>query len=217
MVARLARILIPAAILAVLVLPAPRASATDSCPGGFLVFQPAPAGPVLLGSNSYTIRIYNMSCAFASSQLASFIGHDVLPDPWTANVPTRTFYANGRNLSFFQLEVDRPGATAGGGWPRCPSFSVMHDDNLGEVELPRGQYALRTQGEGALGCLGAARLLVEVLEHPHGDTPAGWTAVDPAGAQPAAIMRHRDGHSVRLRRLHGRVAGGGHAGCESCE
>lgn len=146
-------------------MPAAPASAAGSggggCPGQFLLYQPAPAGPIFLSANSYTITIINLRCDSASRALGSFIGRDTLPAAWTANVRTKTYFGDGGS---FSISASLPTATPSGD-PRCPSFSLLDADRVGAVALPRGQYALEPGGKEPLACLAAARLLVRVSSH----------------------------------------------------
>lgn len=204
---RLGRFLFPAALLAACVLPAAPAAATDGCPGQFLVFQPAPAGPVSLRAGSYEIRVLNLSCITASNAFASFIGRDDLPESWTANVPTKTFIGKGGSFSVSLPRAGGPGLGEGAGG--CPTFSVMHDDRIGSVALPKGQYAVKPRGEEPLACLVAARVLARALDDPSAAPSAPWSAVDVPGVRPGVLLRNSQGRSVLVRWLNPATAGGG--------
>jgi len=205
-VRRLAPFLLPAALLAACVLPVSPAAATDGCPGQFLVFQPAPAGPVPLQAGSYEIRVLNLSCITASNAFSSFIGRDDLPESWTANVPTKTFIGKGGSFSVSLPRASGPGLGEAQG---CPAFSVLRDDRIGSVTLPKGQYAVRPRGEEPLACLPAARLLARALDAPAADPPAPWSAADAPGSRPGAVLREPAGRSLLVRRVSDATAGGG--------
>lgn len=204
---RLGRFLFPAALLAACVLPAAPAAATDGCPGQFLVFQPAPAGPVSLQAGSYEIRVFNLSCITASNAFSSFIGRDDLPESWTANVQTKTFIGRGGSFSVSLPRAGGPGLGEGAGG--CPTFSVMQADRIGPVALTRGQYAVRPRGEEPLPCLAAARVLARALDDRSAMPPAPWSAADAPGARPGVVLREPGGRSLLVRWVSGATAGGG--------
>jgi hypothetical protein len=205
---RLARLALLTVLVAAFALPAAPATASSDCPGQFLVYQPAPAGPVKLTANSYTIQIFNLSCSSASDALYSFLGHEELPSPWTANVQTKTFFS-GKG-SFFSVSA-RGAGQGPGGPPGCPAFSIVHADHVDQVPVPRGRYSLKPGGPDPLSCMAAARLLVRALDEPTGSLP-GWEATAVSGPRAGATLRNGAGQTVTVRRLDGRTAGGGHTG-----
>lgn len=207
MLRSLAQFLVPAAVATALLLPAAPAAAAGGCPGQYLVYQPMPVGPLLLPAASYSIDVLNLSCASASRSFESFLGREDLPDGWTVNTGTKTFFGGGGSFSVQATRVT--GATPGGG-SRCPSFSVLRGDRLGSVALPKGQYAVETAGDDPISCLAAARLLVRVLDGPSGALPGSWTAADTGGSRPGAVLRGSQGRSVVVRWLSAPTAGGGH-------
>jgi hypothetical protein len=196
-----------ALVAAALAWQAAPASASTTCPGGFLVFQPVPAGPVMLLSTTYTITVINNSCDSAVRKLQSFIGQTELPAPWTADPATKTF-RNG----LVQFSLSAPGLTAAGpgGTPRCPHFTLTRRDRFGRVRLPRGNYAVEPLGDESFDCQAAARLLVEVVEERGDRLPGAWTATATHGDHPGALLSRPDGRELRFRWLDGRTAGGGH-------
>ena len=210
---RFARVLAGAAFLAAGVSPANPAAAADGCPGQFLVFQPAPAGPVPLRAGSYSIRVLNLSCATASNAFASFIGRDDLPESWTANVQTKTFIGKGGSFSISLPGADGLGLGEGPGG--CPTFSVTHADRVGSVALARGQYAVRPRGEEPLSCLAAARVLARALDDPSAMPPPPWSATDAPGPRPGVVLREPERGSVLVRWISGATAGGGRTALDS--
>jgi hypothetical protein len=183
------------------------ASAAEACPGTFLVFQPVPVGPVMLGFNGYQIKVINYSCESAVKKLESFVGETQLPAPWTADPARRTF-RNG----LAQFSLSAPGLTAPGpgDTPRCPHFTLTRHEWLGQVQLARGNYAVEPLGDDSFDCRAAERLLVEIVEERGDRLPGAWTAVAAHGAHPGALLSRPAGRELRLRWLDGRTAGGGH-------
>lgn len=206
----LTRLLVPAAVAAGLLLPAAPASAGGpnggDCPGSFLLYQPAPAGPIFLSANSYTITVINLSCANASRALGSFIGKEALPAGWTANVQSKTYFGAAGS---FSVSAPRLSSTPSGN-PRCPSFSMVAADRVGSVALSRGQYAVQPSGPEQLDCLAAARLIVRIVDGPAGQLPGSWAAHRTHGANPGVLLTDPRGRRLVLRRIGGATAGGGH-------
>lgn len=206
----LTRLLAPAAVAAALLLSAAPASAAGpgggDCPGSFLLYQPAPAGPIFLAANSYTISVINLSCANASRALDGFIGRETLPAGWTASVPTKTYFGTGGS---FSVSAPRASSTPSGE-PNCPSFSLLSRARLDPVVLLRGQYAVHPGGEEPLTCLAAARLIVRIVDDPAGELPGSWSARQTHGLQPGAVLTDSRGRRVELRRISGATVGGGH-------
>jgi hypothetical protein len=68
----------------------------------------------------------------------------------------------------------------------CPgTFTVLHDDRVGPMAVPRGSYSVRTTG---VSCASASTLVRRFLEDFDGALPGGWTTaasgigfVNPAG------------------------------------
>lgn len=203
--ARFALVPLLAAALAPAAAPAAAPSVQDDCPGGFLVFQPLPVGPLKLPAATYQITVFNMSCNAASTALQSFIGEEELPPPWTVSVPTKTFFNRSGS---FSLASSKKGP---GDPPGCPLFTIASRDRIGTVPLPRGRYALRPGGGEPLTCLAAARVLIRALEQPPGAS-SGWqpTALPP-GSRPGLTLRNGSDQTVTIRRLDGRTAGGGYS------
>jgi hypothetical protein len=207
MLRSLIRFLAPAAVATALFLPAAPAAAAGGCPGQYLVYQPMPAGPLLLPAASYSIDVLNLSCVSASRSFESFLGREDLPEGWTVNTGTKTFFGRGGS---FSVQATRVAGATPDGVRRCPSFSVLHGDRLGSVGLPRGQYAVESGGEDPLACLAAARLLVRAFDDPSGMLPPPWAAADSGGSRPGAVLRDPRGRSVLVRWLSASTAGGGH-------
>ena len=108
--------------------------------GGHLGTYAVPAG-------AYRITVLDpagLSCANASDLLRQFLEdfNGTLPAPWTLNASTGTF-TSGPGQGF---SIALAGPPAGGGGGRSPAtgvtcpttFSVLHDDHIGSMTVPRG-------------------------------------------------------------------------------
>jgi hypothetical protein len=73
------------------------------------------------------------------------------------------------------LAAPAPAQTPAG----CPAtFSVLHDDRIGELQLPAGDYTLTVTG---ISCAAAADYFRQFLQDFDGSLPRGWV-MDPATA-----------------------------------
>ena len=58
----------------------------------------------------------------------------------------------------------------------CPStFAVLHDDRIGALELPAGNYTVTTLDSTRLDCSYASDLFRQFLEDRDGRLPRPWT------------------------------------------
>lgn len=80
------------------------------------------------------------------------------------------------------------------------TFRVLHDDHVGRLDLPRGNYRVTILDSGRPGCTQASALFTRFLEDFDGRLPGGWRV----GAANATFLRAPDiGFHVA------RVGGGG--------
>jgi hypothetical protein len=85
----------------------------------------------------------------------------------------------------------------------CPaSFTVLHNDRVGPMSIPRGPYFLEPTG---LGCSTAATLLRRFLNDFDGSLPGGWTTA-PTGL---GFVNPRTNQSFTLRTVAPPNGGGG--------
>lgn len=59
--------------------------------------------------------------------------------------------------------------------PSCPTFSVLDDDGVGALSLPKGTYAIVVATPSTLSCAAAADLFRQFLEDFDGRLSGGWT------------------------------------------
>jgi hypothetical protein len=171
-------LLLALALLAVpLALPGAASAATAraaACPT-FTVLHNDRIGGLVLPAGGYTLTPRGLSCAQAATNFANFLNYPsgLLPSPWTVNAAARTF-SNGR-VSF---RVSRGGTPPTPPTPptgRCSStFSVLHNDRIGSLSLPKGAYYLNVRN---LSCSQAASLFADFLEDWDGILPAPWRVI----------------------------------------
>jgi hypothetical protein len=92
---------------------------------------------------------------------------------------------------------------------RCPgTFRVLHDDSIGRLELPRGNYRITILASGRPSCRQASRLFTRFLDDFDGVLPRPWRI----SVANSAFVRSR-GVGFNVKRT-GRSGGGGSNGGE---
>ena len=95
-------------------------------------------------------------------------------------------------------------APAAGASTACPAtFRVSHTDQIGSLQLPKGNYRVRVSG--GLSCASSTDLFAAFLQDYNGVLPQGWTyRVQGKGRGRFTLRGSRQAFSVRRR-----VGGGG--------
>ena len=156
-----------------------------TCPGYFRVLHNDHVGRLSVPAGQYRITLLaagRMSCSRASSLFAGFLQDfdGRLPRPWRLDVQTGTFSSN-YNVGFRVKEAvgPPPSPKPSGRHPadgtRCPGFfDVEHNDRIGNLRLPAGNYIVTRLRGGNVSCSEASDLLAEFLDRPTGDLPRPW-------------------------------------------
>lgn len=184
---RIAAALSVCACALVLAAPAAQAQTTPvptACPATFDVLAADAIGTYAVPSGAYRITVLDpsgLSCASASDLLRQFLEdfNGTLPAPWTLNASTGTF-SSGPGQGF---SIALAGAPAGGGGGQSPAtgvtcpttFSVLHDDHIGSMTVPKGPYAITVLSYGALTCGQAFDRFARFLQDFDGRLPSPWT------------------------------------------
>jgi hypothetical protein len=179
------------AILAWLVLaPSHAQAARVKCPGTFRVLHDDHIGRLALPAGSYRITILasgRPSCSQASALFTRFLEDfdGNLPKPWRINVADSTFVKSpGVGFHVARGTGGGGGGSGGGGrHPRtgrfCPgTFSVLHNDLIGKLRLPKGKYWIVLLQNKGLSCGQASALFSKFLSDPNGNLTPPWV-VDP--------------------------------------
>jgi hypothetical protein len=185
-------ILLPAAVL-LACLPAAAAHAQAPAGGGsstncpsFQVLHDDRIGNLQLPAGAYEITVNTpstLTCAQASDLFRQFLEDfdGRLGGGWQTTISTRTFSRSTPRQSF---SVARTGAQpSGGGSPiqpdigggTCPAtFQVQHDDHIGALAIPAGNYRLNLLSAGRMTCDEAASALASFLQDYDGRLPRQW-------------------------------------------
>lgn len=174
-----------AAVIGTLAFPAGAQSAPLRCPGTFEVLHNDHIGRLSLPAGPYVIDVIEssrLSCADASDLFRQFLEDfdGRLPRPWVLNVSTRTFTrGQGSNVGFTVTRSSGGGGGGGGHHPAtgttCPAFfHVLHNDRIGRLRLPAGEYRITLLSVGRISCGRAARLFAQFLQDFDGRLPRPW-------------------------------------------
>jgi hypothetical protein len=181
-----------ALILGALACATPAAAQTTpaTCPSTFAVLHDDRIGELELAAGHYTITVVDparLSCAHAADLFRQFLEDfdGRLPRPWTLDAESATFSRSAAIGFGVALAAAPSGGGDGGHHPSgttCPAyFHVLHDDVIGALELPEGEYRLTLLAVGRLSCSQAAARFADFLADFDGRLPGRWV-LDPQTA-----------------------------------
>jgi hypothetical protein len=78
----------------------------------------------------------------------------------------------------------------------CPSFRVLHNDQIGPAVLPAGTYAITPSASSGLSCQRASALFTRFLEDYDGRLPGGWSVASQGSGKAAFARGGQTGFSV---------------------
>jgi hypothetical protein len=155
------------------------------CPSTFAVLHDDQIGSMSLPAGAYAITVLDptrLSCAQASDLFRQFLEDwdGRLPRPWVANVATRTFTrGSGGSVGFSVAPTGGHSGGGGGGHhphgAACPgTFQVLHNDVIGDFQVPQGSYTITLLSVGRITCARAATLFARFLQDFDGVLPNPW-------------------------------------------
>lgn len=161
------------------------AQASTTCPATFRVLHNDNIGQVSLPKGNYRVAVRGgLSCPGSTSLFAQFLQDwdGVLPRPWrmtSSRAGQATFM---RGNSGYGFSVRRIGKSKGGGGGRhpgygrlCPgTFRVLHNDRIGRLRLPMGEYDITVLAINKPPCARASKLFARFLQRPDGRLPRPW-------------------------------------------
>jgi len=176
------------AVVATFGLAAPAAQAAEQkCPSTFQVLHDDRIGNLQFPAGAYDVFVLDptkLSCSDASDLFRQFLeDYDGrLPRPWINVRGTSTFTRGAGSPVGFRVARTSGGGGGGGGGGRhpangttCPSyFSVLHNDHIGRLRLPAGQYRITLLSVGRLSCARASRLFASFLQDYDGRLRSPW-------------------------------------------
>jgi hypothetical protein len=164
--------------------------APAQCAATFHVLHDDVIGELQLPAGQYRIAVDGLSCASASHLFTQFLRDfdGRLRRPWSYSaddVGRGTFTGRGSFTVTRTADNGSPNATPGsaadGGGSHgdlvCPgTFEVVHNDRVGRLRIPRGDYTVTLLG-GNLTCATAERLFARFLQRPRGRLFGGWVVL----------------------------------------
>ena len=176
-----------AAVSAVaLVLASPAQAQQLTCPGTFHVLHNDRIGALQIPAGHYSIILIDqrrLSCAEASDLFRQFLEDYTgrLPRPWRLDPETGTFRRGPRSRTGFSIgAANTPSGGGGGGrhpvsGTTCPGyFHVLHNDHIGRLSVPEGEYRITLLAARRLSCARASALLASFLQDFDGRLPRPW-------------------------------------------
>jgi hypothetical protein len=189
-------------------------AASTQCPGTFSVLHNDRIGSLSLPAGRYEIIVgtpTSLTCAQASDLFAKFLQRyeGNLPDGWRVNA-NRARFSNPRTDQAFRVRKAGTGGGGGGGGGTggaggggnntpsgrnaCPgTFQVLHNDRVGRLRIPAGNYVITVK---RMSCSAASDLFRKFLARPEGNLPDGWQ-VKPRKAK---FRNAGTGESFRIKR-----------------
>jgi hypothetical protein len=185
MLATLAAAIALAAAAALLLVSAGTArAAPQTCPNTFHVLHNDHIGKLRLPAGHYTISVLDnrkLNCARASSLFTKFLEDfdGNLPGRWKVHAGQKLFRKGGSNVGFSVAKGSHHGHGGGhhpsGNGTKCPdTFRVLHNDQIGKLKLPAGNYWIFRLNKASPSCSRASQLFTKFLQDTSGDLPSGW-------------------------------------------
>jgi hypothetical protein len=181
------------------------------CPGTFTVLHNDRIGQLQLPAGRYEITVRTpgtLACADASKLFADFLRrpNGDLPNGWRLNVGQARFSNRGTNQAFSVRKARGGGGGSGGtgggggggggggsGRTTCPTFQVLHNDRIGSLRIPAGNYVITVK---RMSCPAASKQFARFLQSPGGRLPDGWQLKP----RKAKFRNPGTGESFRIKR-----------------
>jgi hypothetical protein len=199
-------IVVAAAAVALLAGASPAQAARATCPDTFQVLHNDHIGKLELPAGHYTITVRNdnvLGCPKAADLFRMFL------EDYDGNLRGRWHVFPNRRLQFrrgntdvgFGVKRGSKSGHGGGKHPtqgarRCPgTFEVLHDDHIGKLKLPQGNYKITRLTHNKPTCPKAFTLFRRFLQDPSGNLPDHWNLT----AYNATFTRRHTGNGFRVK------------------
>jgi hypothetical protein len=122
-------------------------ASSKSCGPSFAVLHNDQIGTMKIPAGHYTLTPVGVTCANAAILMNRFLADfdGILPGGWVIN-GTNGFYKAGTSETLtFKAGAIKPSNTTNNG--QCAgTFTVLHNDRIGALSVPAGQYKITTKG-----------------------------------------------------------------------
>ncbi|MDO8186490.1 hypothetical protein Q5424_24515 [Conexibacter sp. JD483] len=189
-------------------------TAATRCPATFQVLHNDKIGAMSLPAGAYYVTVSNLTCAQASVLFADFLqDYDGdLTYPWRGNAKAKSFTNGSSSFSVKLAGKTPPAPPTPGNQVTCPgTFSVLHNDRIGSVPFPRGQYQLKVQR--GLTCAQASSQFALFLDQPSG-VNAPWSLS--INGLTASFQDNMGGFAFTTTKVGGSNTGGGGRTAVTC-
>lgn len=160
-------------------------AATKVCPSTFHVLHDDHIGKLSLAEGHYRITLLRknkLNCTRAARLFQKFLeDYDGrLQGRWRVDAKTATFLRGGSGVGFSVQRRGKPSGGGGGKHPgrggkRCPStFTVEHNDSIGDLRLRKGEYHYTRLNRTSPSCTRIPKLFAKFLEDVDGNLPKPW-------------------------------------------
>lgn len=168
--------------------PARSEAAQARCPSTFRVLNNDTIGKLKLAKGSYSVKVRNqrkLSCSYAFDLFRQFLeDYDgKLSDGWHVRARRQEFFQpkTGDGFTVKLARRSGGGGNGGGGHGHTPSgagcpdpFTVQHNDTIGRLSVPEGQYRITLLAVGRLSCQRASKLFAKFLDDYSGKLQHKW-------------------------------------------
>jgi hypothetical protein len=173
--------LLAASLVAVIVMPSTAGAATATkCSGSFTVLHNDRIGSVPFPHGPYAMTATSLSCAQAANNFRAFLSDwdGKLPNGWRVALSgtVRKFTRASSTQAFTAAPQTKPPPTPSG--LGCPgTFQVLHNDRVGAMVLPRGNYKITRLTTRSLTCGSATYWFRTFLDnYSSKPLPKPWTS-----------------------------------------
>lgn len=170
----------------------------EQCFSKYHVVYPDHIGRLQLPAGIYQIQTNSatnfLSCSRAAYLFTEFLNDfdGRLPRPWRMEIAGtgNALFKRGAGQSFSAVFIGpwdpaQPVSPTNGGGTHgagtCPgTFDVLHNDRVGALRIPEGEYTVTLLG-ARLTCKAASALFARFLQRPGGRLPGGWVVLPRTG------------------------------------
>lgn len=171
------------------------AKAVLACPD-FTILHNDRIDNISLPHGRYEVKAKSIPCQRTTQLLQKWLQKGQTTGKWNSEPPG--IFSKGSKWFRIDLEGTAAGGGdggGGGGRTVCPgTFRVLHNDRIGELQVPAGEYRITTR---RMSCSEASSRFRRFLDFPSGNLPNPWQ-LRPLKAK---FRNSRTGESFRVKRV----------------
>jgi hypothetical protein len=168
------------------------AKAVLACPD-FTILHNDRIDNVSLPHGRYEVKAKRIPCPRTTQLLQKWLQKGQTTGKWSSEPPG--VFSKGRKWFRIDPKGTGGGGDGGGGRTVCPgTFSVLHNDRIGQLRVPAGEYRITAR---RMSCSDASSQFARFLDFPSGNLPKPWQ-LRPLKAK---FRNPRTGESFRVKRV----------------